>query len=309
MGNFMKQTKALTRRILALGELTPSEIKIADFFSRNYWNLGFENTTSISNKTGVSKATVVRFISKLGYERFSVFLEELRKDVVAGQNFLPIQNYLEKKLLNDKAEEDILGRNFLHINQNLEHTYARIDQDRFWEAARLIAQTIGNVYITGQRSSYAMAYLFFNMISRIRPGCILIETESTSMTDRLLDVNADDLLVAIFRHPYAKATQRIAKHFESCDTPIIVLTDSAFNPIQKLTTVKIEVDTDGFSIFTSSASMVVVLESLNIAVLKFCDDSVYQRLEKAESLYNDFEVFCPGNSLNIERIAKFNKNT
>ena len=67
------QNNKLIERIRALGKLTPSEAKIADYFSRNYWNLIFDNTTSISKNTGVSKPTVVRFITKLGYDRFSAF--------------------------------------------------------------------------------------------------------------------------------------------------------------------------------------------------------------------------------------------
>src|SRR5210317_2240422 len=101
----MSQAKELNQRIRALGQLTPSESKIADYFSRNYWNLVFENTTSISDNTGVSKATVVRFISKLGYNRFSGFIEDLRKDFVEGQDSLPIRYYLKKKLLADDGEK------------------------------------------------------------------------------------------------------------------------------------------------------------------------------------------------------------
>jgi len=302
------QNKELTERIRALGKLTPSESKIADYFSRNYWNLVFDNTTSISKNTGVSKPTVVRFIAKLGYDKFSVFLEELRKDVLDGQDSLPIRYYLKKKQLTDDAEEDVLLQSFSLITQNLEHTHARIDHDQFWKAAQAIAQTSGTVYITGQRSSYALAYLFYNMIRRIRPDCTLIGSQITSQPDRLIDVGKDDLLFAIFRHPYAKTTLRIGHYFERCGAPIILLTDSAFNPMQNLANVQIEVDTEGVSIFTSSAAVVAVLESLNIAALKFCDDSVYKRLENAEALYNDFEVFCPGKSLNAERIAQLKKN-
>lgn len=301
------QTKDLTQRIRDLGKLTASEARIADYFSRNYWNLVFENTTSISENTGVSKATVVRFISKLGYDRFSVFLEELRKDVAEGQGSLPVRYYLKKKLLTNDAEEDVLEHSFTHIARNLEHTLARIDHNHFWEAARLIARTRGSVYITGQRSSYALAYLFFNMIRRIRSSCTLIGFQTAALPDRLIDIGDDDLLFAIFRHPYAKTTLRIAQHFERCGAPIILLTDSAFNPLQSLANVQIEVDTEGVSIFTSSAAVVAVLESLNTAALKFCDDSVYRRLEQAEALYNDFEVFCPGKSLNAERIARLKK--
>jgi DNA-binding MurR/RpiR family transcriptional regulator len=303
----MSRTKELNQRIRALGQLTPSESKIADYFSRNYWNLVFENTTSISENTGVSKATVVRFISKLGYKRFSAFIDDLRKDFVEGQGSLPIRYYLKKKLLAEDAAKDVLGHSFSNITKNLQQTHARIDQDQFWEAARLIARTQGAVFITGQRSSYALAYLFYNMIHRIRPACNLIGSQTASLPDRLIDVGSEDLLFAIFRHPYAKATLRIAQHFERCGAPVILLTDSAFNPLQSQVRVQIEVDTEGVSIFTSSAAVVAVLESLNTAVLKFCDDTLYKRLENSEALYNDFEVFCPGKSLNAERIAKLKR--
>ncbi len=297
----------LIKRIRALDKLTPSEAKIADYFSRNYWNLVFENTTSISKHTGVSKPTVVRFIAKLGYDRFSDFLEELRKDAVGSQDSLSIRYYLKKKLLTHDAENDVLLQNFSLITQNLEHTHARIDHDQFWKAAQLVAQTRGTVYIAGQRSSYALAYLFYNMIHRIRPDCSLIGSQIASQPDRLIDVGTTDLLFAIFRHPYAKTTLRIAQQFERSGAPVILLTDNAFNPMQTIATVQIEVDTEGVSIFTSSAAVVAVLEALNVAALKFCDDSVYERLQKSEALYNDFEVFCPGKSLNVGRIAHLQK--
>lgn len=303
----MSRANELNQRIRALDQLTPSESKIADYFSRNYWNLVFENTTSISDNTGVSKATVVRFISKLGYKRFSAFIEDLRKEFEEGQGSLPVRYYLKKKLLADDGEKDVLGHSFSNIIKNLQQTHARIDQDQFWEAARLIARTQSAVFITGQRSSYALAYLFYNMIHRIRPSCNLIGSQAASLPDRLIDVGSEDLLFAIFRHPYAKTTLRIAQHFERCGAPVILLTDSSFNPLQSKARVQIEVDTEGVSIFTSSAAVVAVLESLNTAVLKFCDDTLYQRLEKSEALYNDFEVFCPGKSLNAERIAKLKR--
>ena len=51
----MKKTKKLNQRIQALDQLTPSEARLADYFSRNYWNLAFENTTRISENTGVRR--------------------------------------------------------------------------------------------------------------------------------------------------------------------------------------------------------------------------------------------------------------
>jgi hypothetical protein len=40
-----------------------------------------------------------------------------------------------------------------------------------------------------------------------------------------------------------------------------------------------------------------LLESLIIAALQFCEDSIYNRFEEAEKLYKDFETFCPEKTL------------
>lgn len=301
----MNKLQPLTQRILNLGKLTSSEAKIADYFSRHCWNLVFENTTSISKNTGVSKATLVRFLSKLGYSSFSDFLEELRQDVFQGSGSLPVRYSLTQKLLTDEAKDgDLLGHSFACIAQNLEHTHARIDQNQFWEAARLIVQTPGTVYITGQRSSYSLAHMFHNMIHRIRPSCSLIGQRVQAQPELLMDVGPNDLLFAISRNPYVKATLRIASHFVRSQAPVVLLTDNTFNPLHHLATVQIEVDTEGVSIFTSSAAVVGVLEALNTAALKFCDDSVYQRLEQAIDLYDDFDLFCPGRSMEADQIDK-----
>ncbi len=64
---------------------------------------------------------------------FLFFSEELREDVLDGQDSLPIRYYLKKKQLTDDAEEDVLLQNFALITQNLEHTHAGIDHDQFLE--------------------------------------------------------------------------------------------------------------------------------------------------------------------------------
>jgi DNA-binding MurR/RpiR family transcriptional regulator len=70
------KSENLLSRIQKLGKLTPSEAKIADFFRRDYPRVAMDTVTAISKKTKTSKATVARFISKLGYEGFTQFQDQ-----------------------------------------------------------------------------------------------------------------------------------------------------------------------------------------------------------------------------------------
>jgi DNA-binding MurR/RpiR family transcriptional regulator len=70
----------LISRIRQAQSITPSERRLADFITRNPSQAVFENVTTLADKTGVSKATVVRFIAKLGYDGFGALRRELQED-------------------------------------------------------------------------------------------------------------------------------------------------------------------------------------------------------------------------------------
>ena len=295
--------KKIFKKIHTLKKMTPSEIKIAEYFSQHEAELIFENVTSISNDTGVSKATVVRFISKLGYKKFSDFKNALRNELVYKQKSLPKRYSLKRTHLKNK-QEDILGDNLLHIIKNLQNTHARIDPDKFLDVARLLMQPKTRLYITGQRTSYPLAYLFYLLISRIRPDSTLLGPEISMIPDQLSNLGPDDTLLAIFRHPYGKQTHKISRYFAEKNATIILITDSEFSPAAGFATDQIIVPSEGLSIFNSFAAVTALLESLNIAALKFCDDDIVTRLETGEKLLGEFDVFCPTKGLDRSQIQK-----
>ncbi|MCG8615185.1 MAG: MurR/RpiR family transcriptional regulator [Desulfobacterales bacterium] len=282
--------KQFIKRIQALEKLTPKEKKIADFFARNYDDLVFENLSSISRKASVSKPTVLRFITKLGFQRFGEFNKALRRELTLTHDTLHIRYSLKKKLLEDSGE-DIIAHSFSHTIKNLENTYTRMDKQVFTAMAQSIAATGGNLYFFGQRSSHALAYLFYNMMRRVLPRTTLLPAGIAAEPDPLVDVSKEDLLFVVFRHPYGEEAHRLISYFNSREAKILLLTDSELNPAADLVTHQLVVNTEGVSVFTSSASILTVLESLNVAVLGFCETEVPERFEAAESLYRMFDTF------------------
>jgi len=283
----------LIERIRARSKLTPSEARIADFFSRHYPETVFENVTSISQKTGVSKATVVRFISKLGYASFSQFHNMLQQEVICEFES-PGKRFTLKKKQTTADAQDVLGENFSYIINNLQHTHSQIDPEKFKKVARMIAESKGNLYIMGQRTSYALGYLFHVLLKYLRANTFLLDTQASILPDLLVDVADKDLLFAISHRRYARATLKVAQYFKEKKARILLLTDSDFSPLSHLAYIQLVVPSDGLSIFYSYCAMTALLESLVIAALPYCDENVYGRFDKAEKLLNDFETFCPG---------------
>lgn len=293
--------KNIIEQIRSLKKMTPSELKIAEYFSSYEHELAFENVTSISKNTGVSKSTVVRFLSRLGYKKFADFRKKMRNDLVIKRESL---RYLLQKKQLENRQKDILGENFSHIIKNLQYTHAQIDPQKFLNVAQILMQSGSHLYITGQRTSYPLAYLFHMLITRLRPEATLLGPEISMFPDKMTNVSADDLLLSIFRQPYGKQTLKISQYFAEKNARIILITDSEFSPASELATIQLTVPSEGLSIFRSFAAVTALLESLNIAALKFCGEEMINNLQKGEKLLGDFEVFCPRKGIDISQIQK-----
>jgi len=283
-------TKQFISRIQALPKLTSKEKLIADFFARNYDELVFENLTSISEKAGVSKPTVLRFINKLGFEKFAQFNAALKSELTLTHDSLHIRYSLKKKLMTD-SQDDVVAAAFNHTIKNLETTYARLDKSSFSDMAKRIGRCRGKRYFFGQRSSHALAYLFFNMVRRVLSNTIMIPTGCGAEPDNLVDVCGDDLLFMVFRHPYGAEAFRLASYFADQGAQVLLLTDSELNPAAKSASCQLVVNTEGVSVYTSSTGILTVIEALNEAVLGYCDADVSGRLGVSEELYRRFGTF------------------
>lgn len=284
--------RPLIERIQALDKLTPSEVRLAEFFSDQAAQLVFENVTTLAEKTGVSKATVVRFIAKLGYANFGELRAVLQAD--AYVMFEPAaRRYSIKKRELETSEEDIIQRNLHNIIDNLQHVIDTVDRIAFQQTAEAILDRTGDLYLCGFRSSFTLAQMFQFMIRRIRPRTFLIGPSFHMMPDMLVDISERDLLLAVFRYPYGRQTVRIARQFQNAGAQILLITDSAFSPLADLATRQIVVGSEGLVMFRSFTAMAAILETLHLAVLRLCGEDLDARIEASEALFRKFDVYWP----------------
>ena len=120
-----------------LDRLTRSEAALARFFRSTHRQLAFETVSSISAKTGVSKATVVRFIAKLGFDRFSDFQKRLQAEVMRRLES-PTKAFAQYRR-GGKSSRDYLGQSIRQALLNLEEARNAIPFDLLMKAARLLA--------------------------------------------------------------------------------------------------------------------------------------------------------------------------
>ena len=275
--------------IRRLKRLTPSEAKIADYICGHHPEVAFENVTSISRNTGVSKATVVRFIKRLGFEGFARFHEKLRADMMEEyaspkQRFTLMKQQLE-------GDGDLLGQNVSVIMKNLQQALARIDRDLFEQIARLISEDGRHLYVIGQRTSFGLAYMFHSLLGYVRPRTTFLEMQPAMLPDVLAEIGPADMLFAVSFRRYARITRQVARHFAARGATVMALVDSEFSPLADFASLQLVVPSEGLAMFRSRCAATAVLESLAIAALQYGDGAGGDRSAALEALFDEFGVY------------------
>ena len=280
----------LLARIQKIGVLTSSEAKIADYFRREYPKVALDTATAISQKTNTSKATVVRFISRLNYGNFIEFQNQLKQELVSRLES-PIARYPSTKRKLEQKGHDFLGQNIVHIMENLRKTDLVIDRELFIDTAKILANEKRQIFIMGQKASFGLAHNLWILLKYLRKKVFLISGQAETITEELMDATPRDVLIVISHRRYANQTVKTANFFSDIGAHIIALVDTEDNPFSQLAEIQMVIPTFGLSIFDSSCATLAFIESLVIAVAHLREDKIYKRFESSEKLIKHFKTF------------------
>lgn len=283
-------TPTVFERIRALEHLTPSEAKIAQYLDHVYPLLALETVTSISDQAQVGRATVVRFMSRLGYNGFAEFQQSLR-DELRDRLESPADRFRLRKPGGSKDTTDQFRLHCDLVARNLDEACLRIDNPTLSECVKRIADCKGSVYILGRRMSFGMAYLFSIQLSYLRDGIELIDNLGGNLPNYINKMCSKDLVFAIFQTRYSHFTERTAKASVERGCPLILLTDREVNPLSQLATMQLVVPSGGLYMFDSRCTALAVLETIiNLLAIRY-KGKLNPRLKYLEKTFDDFNTF------------------
>jgi DNA-binding MurR/RpiR family transcriptional regulator len=284
-------------RIQQLNRLSASEAKIVNFINRAYSRIAFEKVTSIAQKADVGKASVVRFISRLGFESFKDFQRCVQAEIQSR-----LEKPIERLLADEQSGGDrnhgneLLKQAISQVVKNLHGAQERIKPKKFEEAARLLSNTRGTLYIAGNLASFGLAYFFWVYARYLRERVQLIENLGAVVPYELLDVSAKDTLFVITHHLYSRQTQLIVEFFARREAKIVILTDTEINPFSHLAEIVLVAPCQSTSLFDSSGALLVVMEALIARIGQKLKSTTYRRFEAADELFSHLDVFARSQS-------------
>jgi len=284
------EKKNLLQRIKGLEKLTRSEEKIAAFLEQHYPLAAFETITSISDKASVGKATVGRFIKRLGYKNFPEFLNSIQEEMISRLES-PIERYSKKRAQDAKTAENQLALHISHAIKNLQETLKRVDNRRFDEAAELMAKSDGRLFVAGAATSQALADYFHLLASYLRRDVHLVDVNVGTLAHQLADVSSSDVLFAMTHQRFAKITIHISRWFKKRQARVILLSDRENTPISGHADIQLVSYSHAPLMFASRCSSFIILEALIAKMTIILDPVVHDRLASFDDFFQDFSPF------------------
>jgi len=282
-----RQSRLLAKIESSLSTLSPNDRKIADYLLSAFPHGAWATVETVASDVRVSKAAVIRFSTRLGYEGFADLQREMQQEV-AGLFASPL-TLLEARV--PAREDDVFARGLDRAIENLHASRGRGVAGPLIAAADAIAKCKGRIYVIGFRKSYALAYYARHMLNLILPNTLLVGQDDSPMPDSLFEITARDVVLAVSVRRYASATIRALKHCRGRGAYVITISDSIVGPAARASDSLIVAPCEGVSLFDSSVAIVFYIECMVNAVAAKCRQGAVDRLAQAEELAREFGVF------------------
>lgn len=209
-----------------LDALTPKGRVLGNFIIQNPRKAMFMTTRELSEACGVSEATVVRFVSQLGYGGYGEFLQALRDFVDSG---LTLPDRVDLPGMTGPGT-DLLHRVIFEEMNNLRHFYETIDMAVLEQFVDRLEGGAA-VYVIGSRVSYTFAYYLGWSLTKVRKGVHILKGSDSTAIDWLTNAPGESLVILITTSRYPNELIKLGKAARRLQHHLMVITDNTLCPV------------------------------------------------------------------------------
>jgi len=270
---------SLKNHIAAVNEqLTPTERRIAEAILDDQTLLTFGNVSTLADKVGTSRASIVRFATKLGFDGYSELQNNVREEVSA-QLTRPSQ-----RVRSDEPLEPIQSK----IESAVHSAFEVITHERLIAMASPLV-TANNVWVLSGETSRSGAIALTSGLAMIRPNVMLVDEHSTGRD--LCGAQQSDVAVVFDFSRYRRHSVDTARMLADLGVTIVAITDSPLSPLSALTENRCELDIPAVGPFDSSVPAVIAAEFLVAQVVSQLGYVARERIDRLEQFWQSTDTF------------------
>jgi DNA-binding MurR/RpiR family transcriptional regulator len=271
------------------GRSTGPQGRLAAFIEREYAKIPFMSVAEIAAACGVGKATVSRFVQRLGYESFRTFKEELQDEIyvkavspaarhAAGRRTADVQAILE-----------------WHRERSLANVRSTLDELDAGTVAQLCSDLFqaGRVYVYGLRLSYGLAFNLGLYLQQLLPDVRTVDGAGGTVADTFGGALPSDHVLIVAQKRVGREKVVLAQFLAERGVPFSVLTDldGTDNPLTRQARHVLRARTEGVGAFNSYVATQALVHAV-VAALEVVVPTARSRLTSAEAALGWFSTFA-----------------
>ena len=246
-----------------LSDMTRAEKKVARAILSDYPTAGLLPVAKLAGLSNVSAPSVLKFVRRLGFERYLEFQGHLLNELSQKNLSMP-ERY-------DEAFAGLEGHNLVrHIarsyQDNLAASLVKIPVAEFDLATQLLSNPKSRVTCTGGRLTDSLAKYLASRLHELRPNTRHSEIVHGRCNEHILDINNKDIVVVFDAWRYQKDTVGFAGEADKNGAKIVLITDSDLSPIASVATCVLPVEIQVASFSYSILNMFALVELLIVGV-------------------------------------------
>ena len=260
---------------------------LAKYITEAYDKAAFMTANRLGKTVGVSESTVVRFAVELGYDGYPCMQKAMQEMVL---NRLTSVQRIE--VANDRINnQDVVASVLQSDADKLRQTSELVDRDAFNAAVKAILKA-KRIYVLGSRSAAPLAsFLGYYLNFMFDDVQIVTASGASEMFEKLIRVNANDVVIGFSFPRYSAATVKGAQYCRTTGATVIGFTDSHLSPLGQHSDYVLLAKSDMLSLVDSLVAPLSVVNALIVALASGREQILSKTFDALERVWDEYNVY------------------
>nr|WP_255524344.1 MurR/RpiR family transcriptional regulator [Aquitalea sp. ASV15] len=260
--------------------LTPTERKVGRVLLANYPVAGLETIAQLALRADVSGPTVLRLISKLGFDSYTAFQTALRDELEIRLQS-PLVRHDPAQL---QGDSDFLVSYAARITQLMQETVAHLPRVEFDGVVDLLGERKNRIWLLGGRLTDPLAAYLGHHLKVVRPDVVHLRGVPSSWADSLVDMGKHDVLVIFDIRRYWDGALHIAEMAAQRKVSVLLFTDQWLSPVSRVARFTLAAHTAGPSGWDTNTPLMLLVDAVIAALNTRQWAAISDRLQEVEAM-------------------------
>lgn len=267
--------------------LSDNDKKLAEHLLARFPRGAWETVEGVARDVGVSKAAVIRFASRLGYEGFGDLQRELQEELE--------EIFISPLALLNTVQSTAGSEAYDQFREGILQNIAAAPDHETLDALNTVPQKLlkckGRIYILGASRSFGAAHYFHSALSLLMENVVLLPNEPSALGTAMLDISPKDIVIGISVRRYSTLVVKALRRCHERGAHVVGITDSLLSPVRGISTDLMVAPTKASSFFDSSVMIILYIEAIIGAASALSRDHASKRLSALSEIDIEFATF------------------